>query len=183
MGKDLEILKKSFEDAAIAENELKKMNLYPEECIVADFYCIPSHNFPAYYVLLYKNGIQYEITYIRNEIYNRRDRFPIKMYTFADCAEAEKHAGWHGRYIMGIKSIPDDFAKKIISFLDALPNIYISNRGIFLDGIFQMIRVYGDSNEKIITYRDKEKIDGLSSAQTEFGNNLYIEIAGLIEDN
>ena len=70
-----------------------------------------------------------------------------------------------------------------MSFLDALPNIYISNRGIFLDGIFQMIRVYGDSNEKIIMYRDKEKIDGLSSAQTEFGNNLYIEMAKLIEDN
>ncbi|MFR5027463.1 MAG: hypothetical protein ACLTDF_00460 [Coprococcus sp.] len=80
---DKEKYKACIDDIEVAKTEIKNMKLYPED-VVADFYCIPSHNHQAYYAMLSCTDDNYRLTYIKTQVY-----FPgiksNKMYPFALC--------------------------------------------------------------------------------------------------
>ena len=58
---DKEKYKACIDDIEVAKTEIKNMKLYPED-VVADFYCIPSHNHQAYYAMLSCTDDNYRLT-------------------------------------------------------------------------------------------------------------------------
>ena len=103
---DKEKYKACIDDIEVAKTEIKNMKLYPED-VVADFYCIPSHNHQAYYAMLSCTDDNYRLTYIKTQVYFPGHKNPIKMYPFALCKKAEKHPGKQGQFMIGVKKVAE----------------------------------------------------------------------------
>lgn len=74
------------------------MKLYPED-VVADFYCIPSHNHQAYYAMLSCTDDNYRLTYIKTQVYFPGHKNPIKMYR--SCADGYAGGSPYDTYFSG----------------------------------------------------------------------------------
>lgn len=167
-------------DIEIAKNELKRIKLYPGN-IVADFYCIPSHNHQAYYASLSIMNNEHVMTYIKPWIYETYWESPVKMYPFAWCKQAENHPAKQGTFIMGIKKVTNKSADKLLRALDELPARFIEKEtSVCIDGVTQGIRLFTD-NPKEVFFTDANHISGLSSEYSSFFNLLYLEIERIIE--
>ena len=176
---DIEKYKSCIDDIEVAKTEIKNMKLYPES-VVADFYCIPSHNHQAYYAMLSCTSDNYSLTYIKTQIYLMGHKDPIKMYPFALCKEAEKHPGKQGQFIMGTKKLAASDVNVLMNLLDVLPAKYIFEEdGLYLDGVVQGIRMFGE-NSKEVFYRDAAKMSGLSTKQREVLDGLYLKIEEIL---
>lgn len=172
--------KEWLEDIEIAKNKIKDMKMYPDN-IVADYYCIPSHNHQAYYVLLSNNNDGYSMTYIKPLIYTMKYEFPIKMYPFSRCEKAEKHPAQQGQFIIGTKKISNMFAERMLQIIDVLPDSYASEDGsACIDGVVQGIRLFGNNTKEVFYYNAKE-IPKIASEQGDILDSLYLEIEKTIE--
>lgn len=180
---DIEKYKACIDDIDVAKIEIKNMELYPED-VVADFYCIPSHNHQAYYAMLSCTDDNYRLTYIKTQVYLPGHKNPIKMYPFALCKKAEKHPGKQGQFMIGTKKLAASDVNVLMNLLDVLPEKYIFEEdGLYLDGVVQGIRALGDNPKAVskeVFYRDAAKISGLSTKQREFLDDLYLKIEGIL---
>ena len=180
---DKEKYKACIDDIEVAKTEIKNMKLYPED-VVAEFYCIPSHNHQAYYAMLSCTDDNYRLTYIKTQVYLPGHKNPIKMYPFALCKKAEKHPGKQGQFMIGTKKLAASDVNVLMNLLDVLPEKYIFEEdGLYLDGVVQGIRALGDNPKAVskeVFYRDAAKISGLSTKQREFLDDLYLKIEGIL---
>ena len=170
------------DDMEIAKNEIIGMNIYPDS-VIAELYCIPSHNHQAFYALVSRENNGYQMTYIKTCIYTAKYEYPIKMYPFVRCKQADNYPGTQGQFIMGIKKISKTSVDKLLQIIDVLPESYIfenEKSGIYIDGVLQGIRIFGN-NAKEVFYNDAEKIKCLSQEQIEFLDSLFLEIEKTIE--
>lgn len=163
---DKEKYKACIDDIEVAKTEIKNMKLYPED-VVADFYCIPSHNHQAYYAMLSCTDDNYRLTYIKTQVYFPGHKNPIKMYPFALCKKAEKHPGKQGQFMIGVKKVAESEVAVLMDMLGDLPMTHIFQEdGLYLDGVVQGIRAFGDNPKAVskeVFYRDAAKINGLST--------------------
>lgn len=168
-------------DIEIAVEEIKKMKLYPQN-VIADFYCIPSHNHQAYYALLCETETGYELIYNKPQIHTIEFEMPIRMYRFADCKKAEKSNGKQGIFLIGIKKIERQFGDELIERIEKLPEKYIyTEKEIFLDGVVQGVRFRKDKT-KTVLYREASKIPEINDADIVFWDDFYLEMEELIEN-
>ena len=177
---DVKRFNKCIEDINIAINEIKKMKLYPQN-IIAELYCIPSHNHQAFYVILNKSNNEFQLTYIKPNIYLNGNQESIKMYSFETCKRAETHPVTDGRFVIGIKKISANTIYRFQTLFLNLPDKYLfEDKGIYIDGVLQGIRLFGE-NPKEVFYHDANQINGLSREQADFFDNLYLEIEKIID--
>lgn len=172
--------KECLDDIEIAKQEITNMKIYPDN-VVADLYYIPSHNHQAFYVLLSRDNKDYTMTYIKPLIYTVEWEFPIKMYPFADCKMAERHLAKQGQFVMGIKTLTNDFVDKLLMIMEAIPNRFIFEKdNISIDGITHGIRVFGKESKEVFFY-DAKKIKDLSSENCAILELLFLDIETMIE--
>lgn len=168
-------------DIEIAVGEIKKMKLYPRN-VIADFYCIPSHNHQAYYVLLCETETGYELIYNKPQIQTIEFEMPIKMYRFTDCKKAEKSNRQQGNFLIGIKKIERQFGDELIERIKRLPEKYIySEKEIVLDGVVQGVR-FREDKTKTVLYREASKIPEIIDADIMFWHDFYLEMEKIIEN-
>lgn len=180
---DIEKYKACIDDIEVAKIEIKNMGLYLED-VVADFYCIPAHNHQAYYAMLSCTDDNYRLTYIKTQVYLPGHKNPIKMYPFALCKKAEKHPGKQGQFMIGVKKVAESEVAVLMNMLGDLPMTHIFQEdGLYLDGVVQGIRVFGDNPKAVLKevfYRNAAKISGLSTKQREILDDLYIKIEKIL---
>ena len=175
-----------LEDVRIAVSKLTNMKLYPVEGnIVCDLYAIPSHNCQSYYAVVYEKDGRYEMLYAKPQFYDPVVQEYIKMYRFKDAKEVENHPVKDGKIIMGIKRLPEEFAREIKDIVGNFPSVKKTEGDfVMIDGYFQAIRIYKNNavNDELVfndvedlTFPDKK--DYLSKVLDE----LYIEIGKIIE--
>lgn len=174
-----------LEDIEIAQKEIKDVKLYPTDDILCDLYALPSPDFQSYYAMIYEHAGKFEMVYAKPQIDTVTSPEPIKTCRFSTCGEAEIHIGFHGRIVIGIKRLSEDFIDLIKDMIDAIPNEYIleENR-IIIDGDIQGIRAYdGNQVVKKILYSDAERLS-LSSEKEDMTselNNLYRTVGQMID--
>ena len=175
-----------LEDIKIAQKEIKDIKLYPSEPIICDMYVIPSHNFQAYYAMIYKHNGRLEMVYAKPQIYSFQCLNPIKMYTFLTTKEAEKKSGFDGRIVIGIKRLPDEFISLLNCIIMNLPDDHVLGENlIMIDGTFQAIRVFENGNViKEIVYQADDVIPFIGNKEilTKKLDDLYLLVRNIIDD-
>ena len=137
-------------DIQIGRNELKKLQFdytYDDKHeLVYELYCIPSHNEQAYYVQIFKKNATYYASYVKSVIEDYAIGVTIYMYTLRDAVEANDMNRYYGKLVCGYKKISDDnvrYLKGLFEYIH-IGSHWNENSGIYIDGTFQMIRVYSD---------------------------------------
>ena len=174
-----------LEDIEIAQKEIKDIKLYPTDNILCDLYALPSPNFQSYYAMIHECAGKFEMAYAKPQIDTVTSPEPIKTCRFSTCRETEIHTGFHGRIVIGIKSLSEEFIDLIKDMIDAIPNQYILEKNyVIIDGEIQGIRAYdGNQVVKKILYSDAERMS-LSSEKEDMANklnNLYRTIGEMID--
>ena len=87
--------------------------------------------------------------------------------------------------MIGVKKVAESEVAVLMDMLGDLPMTHIFQEdGLYLDGVVQGIRVFGDNPKAVskeVFYRDASKINGLSTKQREFLENFYLKIEEIIE--
>ena len=173
--------KEYLKDVEIARQAIKESLLYPKGEILYDMYAIPSHNYPAYYLMIYKKGTVFECVYARTEIHIHQIPGAIKMYRFSEAKEAERHPAKIGKIIVGFGSVPDDLISRLEFIQDNFPEGYFYGKsGITIDGNFQAIRVFNKGIEETeFIYNDirDNEFPEENKHLKELLNNMYLYIA------
>lgn len=175
-----------MEDVRIARTEIKNMKLYPSEALLCDMYALPSHNFQTYYAMIYDHHGRWEMIYAKPQIYKCQYTEPVKMYSFSTNRKVQKHAGYDGRTIIGIRHLPEEFVKTIKSILKNLPDNHVleENGIVTVDGVLQAVRVFdGDAVTKEIVYFQADQIPFKDQKEwmTKQLENLYMLVGKIIE--
>ena len=173
-----------LKDVDIARKELDDIKLFPEHNILCDLYAIPSHNFQAYYAVVYEKNNRLNMVYAKPEIYVEYSDEPIKMYPFKYAKEAESHSIIEGRIVMGIKTLSPEFATVIRDIVYNIPNKHIlDEKLVCIDGVFQAVRVFEESKMvKQIVYRMTDKIAFPKGKEylREVLEELYLDVGKII---
>lgn len=177
-----------MEDIRIARDEIKNMKLYPSEPVVCDIYALPSHNFQAYYAMLYERNGRLEMVYAKPQIYSCLYTEPVRMYSFATSRESGKHPGFDGRIVMGIRHLTDGFSELIRSIMQNLPDRYILDENwiVIADGVFQALRVFdGDAVIKEAVYYEADRIPVENQKEWLINQleHLYLLVGEIIGDD
>ena len=174
-----------LQDIEIARKELRNMKLFPQEGVLCDLYAIPSHNYQAYYVMIYAEQDKLNMVYAKPQIYTVLFEEPIKMYPFQYAKEAKKHPSVDGHIVMGIEKLSSEFTDKIYDIVSHIPKEHIlEENAIWIDGVFQAIRVFeGENVTNQVVYKSARKID-LPKSKEYLRNVLddfYLEVGKMIE--
>lgn len=169
-----------LEDMEIARKEVAGVKLFPEENIICDLYALPSHNFQAYYAMIYEHDGHLEMVYARTELYAPCYEEPIRMYSF------RKTKVYFGFIITGIKHIPAETEALLTDIVKNLPDgnhILGENEVVIADGVLQAVRVFDDDRViKETVYENAEWVplkDHGEYLRKEL-DCLYITIGNLI---
>lgn len=174
--------RKCCEDMDVARNKIAEMRLLPEEC-VAEFYCIPSHNHHAYYVVVSEKEGKSYVSYAKSIMYGFCGLGPIYMYPFIDCLKADEHPAKQGGVVVGTKG-SSSCLDQIIEELEFLPERYRFDKdeGCWIDGVVQGVRLYRDGClEKEMFYQDARSIPRLEQKERALLETLYEEIEEILE--
>lgn len=173
-----------IEDVEIAIDALLNMQLFPTEQIVCDIYAVPSHNKQAFYTVFYKENNALKMVYARTEIHAPTLKEPIKMYPFRYVKEVENNSAVNGRIVMGMKALSNDFVDVLQDVILSLPKENKIKKRLWIDGVFQAIRVYeGYDAVKKIAYKAADEIDLPDDKQylSNILDELYLTIGNIIE--
>lgn len=181
---DKERYNEYLKDVDIARKELVDMKLFPEHNILCDLYAIPSHNFQAYYAVVYENKGRLHMVYAKPEIYVEHSVVPIKMYPFEYVKAAEMHSVAESRIIIGIKTLSTKFSTLIRDIVCNIPSEHILGENLVcIDGVFQAVRVFEESKVvKQIVYRMADKIAFPKGKEylREVLEELYLDVGKII---
>ena len=187
--KNIEYINKRMEeykkDIEIAINAIKERLLYPDgKNLICDLYAIPSHNYQAYFGLVYEDNGYFMMVYAKPQI---EDIFygKIKMYPFSytgrnldDCIKSSS------KIIVGIKNLEDPFKETLLDLINNLPNDRDLNAGFTLDGVFQAMRSYEDgavAKEYIYEEVKRGRFSANKAYLKKAFDDLYLTIAALID--
>ena len=184
---DKERYEEYIEDVKIARSEMKSRKLYPLETILCDLYALPSHNFQTYYAIIYECSGGLKMVYAKPQIYANMYAEPVKMYRFSTSREVQKHPGFDGRIIVGMKRLSDAFSEQKRNIIENLPDRHIlGEKLIVIDGAFQAVRVFGgDAVIKEAAYYKADMIPFRNETEWSAGylENLYLRVGELIGDH
>lgn len=171
-------------DVDIAQEEIKKMLLWPKEEIICDFYAIPSHNYQTFYMAVYKDKDDWEMVYAKPQIYTYRYLEPIRMHSFVDVKETDNHSSEEGRFIMGIKKIPGELKNIIVDVINCLPEKHLGDENILtIDGVFQAVRVFEGSEvvkEVFYNFSSSIPLKSESTQMRDILDDLYLTLGDFI---
>ena len=170
-------------DVNLGRNELKNLHLDYEgdraQELLYELYCIPSHNEYAYYVQVYRKQDLFYLSYARTEIEDLFNGGMIHMYTFKDTKKANMHDRYKGRIVCGYKKVEASFVNYLAALFIQIPegSNWIKKDGIWLDGNFQMIRVYsaGEMLKEIAFHNDLKLITDVDVREKLSMLNQFIE--------
>ena len=172
-----------FEEIEIAEQKLQEQMLNSIVCnakLVCDVYCIPSHNYQAFFCKLFENEKDYIILYAKTFIADRFG-FHIPCYTFKDCIKAQNHNGSVGKIICGMKRFSKNNAiiKEIIM---CLPIKTEWQKRAIIDGEHTVVRSYLQKDTKSLSYSSNAQFteNTYSEDQKVFLQNLFLHIENII---
>ena len=173
-------------DIEIARKELIDMKIFPDQGILCELYAVPSLNFQTYYAVVYENKGRVELAYAKPFIYTGCFDEPIKMYSFKDAKEAEKHPNAEGRIFMGIKRLSLNMELMFTDIMKNIPyNHFSGGHLVSIDGTFQIIRVSKDMKiVKQIAYRNSDEIAVPREKEylKDVLNDLYIKVGEIIDN-
>ncbi len=171
-----------LDDIEIARKEIADVKLFPTGNLICDLYDLPSHNFQAYYAMIYEHAGHLEMVYARTELYGACYEEPIRMYSFRTTKIN------FGLIITGIKHISAETAALLTDIAENLPDgqhILKEERVVICDGVFQAVRVFdGNCVIKEVVYENAEWVplkDRKEYLKEEL-SSLYIKIGDLIRN-
>ena len=168
-------------DIEIARREIADVKLFPTGNLICDLYALPSHNFQAYYAMVYEHDGHQEMVYARTELCASCYAEPIRMYSF------RRTKINFGLIITGIKHIPSETESLLADIAENLPDekYILKEDSAVIDGVLQAIRVFESDNVvKEVVYHDANRIPlkGHSEYLTDELCSLYIKIGDLIRN-
>lgn len=151
---------------AIAESGLYKTNITGK--LKYELYCIPSHDHYCYYAQILCSQDKKHMLYARTEI-DDLICGKIFMYPFSDVEKCRGSSRSYGKIVCGMREISGGLYERLIKISHILPDKkeWQEIRGMMLDGVFQMIRIYeNDAVIKELAYFDCENdlLDNLYEA-------------------